>query len=196
VAAASSGRDASDKRQAILTAALALFAERGFHGTAVPLVAERAGVGAGTLYRYFESKEALVNALYCEWKSALAMALLDQFPIHEPARAQFAECWKRLCRFAVEHTTAFHFLELHHHAPYLDGSSLAMDERVLMAIRGFAEQGQRDQVLKDLPPELLMSMVYGAVVGIVRASEAGHLPVSLEDALRQVEPCVWEAIRR
>ena len=49
----------ADKREAILQAALELFAERGFHGTSVPSVAERAGVGAGTIYRHFESKEAL-----------------------------------------------------------------------------------------------------------------------------------------
>ncbi|MEA2752174.1 MAG: Bacterial regulatory protein tetR family, partial [Myxococcales bacterium] len=38
----------SDKREAILDAALTLFAERGFHGTSVPDIAQLAGVGAGT----------------------------------------------------------------------------------------------------------------------------------------------------
>ncbi|MGN6106845.1 MAG: helix-turn-helix domain-containing protein, partial [Kofleriaceae bacterium] len=64
--AASAGgrRVAGDKREAIIAAALELFVERGFFGTAVPEIAERAGVGAGTIYRYFESNEALVNAIY------------------------------------------------------------------------------------------------------------------------------------
>ena len=61
----------TDKRGAILEAALSLFVERGFHGTAVPALADRAGVGAGTIYRYFKNKEGLVNELYREWKSAL-----------------------------------------------------------------------------------------------------------------------------
>src|SRR5689334_15289154 len=60
--------DRGDKREAILAAALELFVERGFYGTAVPEIAERAGVGAGTIYRYFESKETLVNELYREQK--------------------------------------------------------------------------------------------------------------------------------
>lgn len=50
---------AADKREAILAAALDLFAERTFEGTPVPLIAERAGVATGTIYRYFESKETL-----------------------------------------------------------------------------------------------------------------------------------------
>ena len=57
-----------DKREAILQAALELFVERGFYGTAVPEIADRASVGAGTIYRYFESKEALVNAIYRQEK--------------------------------------------------------------------------------------------------------------------------------
>ena len=38
--------ESSPKKEAILAAALALFAERGFHGTAVPLIADKAKVGA------------------------------------------------------------------------------------------------------------------------------------------------------
>src|SRR5215468_3748459 len=71
----------TDKRDAIMTAALELFVERGFHGTAVPEIAERADVGAGTIYRYFESKEALVNELYRREKQALATRVLSQFPL-------------------------------------------------------------------------------------------------------------------
>ena len=70
----------ADKREAILDAALDLFAQRGFHGTAVPAVAERARVGAGTIYRYFASKEALVNAVYQRHKSAVADSIIGNFP--------------------------------------------------------------------------------------------------------------------
>lgn len=185
----------TEKRVAILDAALALFADRGFHGTAVPLVAERAGVGAGTLYRYFASKEALVNALYRHWKISLTTALLDGFPLEALPREQFAECWRRLSGFALAHPQAFVFLELHHHAPYLDAESRAADAAVLGPLRTFAEHAQRAGVLKDQPPELLMSLVFGAVVGIVRASLAGHLPIGSAEAFARAEALVWEAIR-
>ena len=42
------------REERILDAALSLFAERGFHGTSIPLVLERAGVGASALYRRFQ----------------------------------------------------------------------------------------------------------------------------------------------
>jgi AcrR family transcriptional regulator len=51
------------RRQTILKAALAVFAERGFAAARLDDVAVRAGVAKGTLYLYFHSKEALFEAL-------------------------------------------------------------------------------------------------------------------------------------
>src|SRR5437867_6288345 len=48
-----------DKRQRILAAATAVFAERDFHEVRVDEVAVRAGVGKGTLYLYFPTKDDL-----------------------------------------------------------------------------------------------------------------------------------------
>jgi AcrR family transcriptional regulator len=47
----------------ILDAALACFAEKGFAGTRMDDVAARAGISKGTIYLYFESKEAVFKAL-------------------------------------------------------------------------------------------------------------------------------------
>lgn len=50
---------ADDKRQRILAAATAVFAERDFHRVQVSDVATRAGVGKGTVYLYFPTKDHL-----------------------------------------------------------------------------------------------------------------------------------------
>lgn len=51
--------EAPRKRQAILEQAIRTFAELGFRGTDVQVIADRAAVGKGTVYRYFHSKEDL-----------------------------------------------------------------------------------------------------------------------------------------
>ncbi len=50
------------RREEILAAATREFAQRGFPGTDLQLVADRLGVGKGTVYRYFDSKESLFLA--------------------------------------------------------------------------------------------------------------------------------------
>lgn len=55
--------DAERNRLRILDAAAEVFAERGLHAS-LDEVADRAGVGVGTVYRRFADREALVNALF------------------------------------------------------------------------------------------------------------------------------------
>jgi len=52
------------KRQNILEAAAGVFAEQGFLGTRVADIAVAAGVGKGTVYEYFASKEELLFAVH------------------------------------------------------------------------------------------------------------------------------------
>jgi AcrR family transcriptional regulator len=52
--------------QEILDAALKVFAERGYAATRMEDIARRAGVTKGTIYLYFESKEAVFKALLAE----------------------------------------------------------------------------------------------------------------------------------
>lgn len=187
--------DRSEKRDAILEAALELFAERGFHGTAMPELAEKAGVGAGTIYRYFEGKEALVNVLYQENKRHLLHALVDGFPFTAPAREQFHALWERLFRFAIERPKALKFLELQHHAEYLDAESRVLEARSLDPALGFLELTQKSQITKDVPAPILISIVWGAFVRLVRASWEGKLELT-QSTIDQSEACCWEAIRR
>src|SRR4051812_29105035 len=105
----------ADKRQAILSAALELFAERTFEGTPVPLIAERAGVAAGTIYRYFDSKEALVNALYRRCKENLRDIVAGAIASGSTHEGRFRLMWRGQWRFAADEPRALAFLETQHH---------------------------------------------------------------------------------
>ncbi len=50
-------------REKILTAALEIFSSKGFHGATVDEIAELAGLGKGTVYRHFHSKQGLFSEL-------------------------------------------------------------------------------------------------------------------------------------
>src|SRR6187401_1367635 len=54
----------TDKREAILRAAIDVFAERGYFNAQVADVARAAGVAAGTVYLYFRSKDDLLVSIF------------------------------------------------------------------------------------------------------------------------------------
>jgi AcrR family transcriptional regulator len=127
-----------DKREDILEAALELFAERGFHGTSVALIAEKAQVGAGTIYRYFKSKEVLVNFLYQHWKREMSESILAGLDKGLAPRRLFHEIWSRMVAFSRKHPKELMFLEFHHHAPYLDDESRRLCNLLLGEFRQFS----------------------------------------------------------
>lgn len=187
--------DTRDKRDVLIEAAMRLFGERGFHGTAVPLIAEAASVGAGTIYRYFESKEQLVNAVFQTYKGRLLQAVLDDFPFAGPARAQFHAYWSRTMAFARSHREAMLFLELHHHGPYLDEQSRALEQNIRDLAASYLEAARAQQIVKDLPCELLIAIVHGAFTGLVKEAALGKIELTPE-TISAGEECCWHAIRR
>ena len=92
LSATRAGRPRSDaKREAILRGATAAFMEHGFGGTRMDAVAALAGVSKMTVYRYFESKEALFAGVIADMCSniiddSLAAVLVDR-PPEEALRA-------------------------------------------------------------------------------------------------------------
>jgi len=185
-----------DKRRLLLDAALKLFAERGFHGVAVPEVAAAAGVGTGTLYHYFDNKQELVNELYRDTKLKLRSHLLDglQDPdIEKPGAAEvwFFEIWRRLAIYAREWPAAFRFVEMQDHVEYLDAESRAIELSTLapmfmVATRVHAKVG-------GTRVDVVIALMFGAFVGLVKAARLNYLHLD-DAALDAAGHTVWRMI--
>lgn len=171
-----------DKRTAILQAALKVFAEGGVNGVPMPVLAEQAGVGTGTIYRYFDSKETLVNELFREEKQALHLSLYRDLDLSRPARELFDVIWQRMLAFTREAPHAYRFLELQDHRPYLDEASRTLEHDLLRSIlaqyRSLQQQGTFRQ---DVRPEVLMSLVWGAFVHLIKSERDGHITLDQAD---------------
>lgn len=70
---------AAERRASILAVAKVLFSDRGYHGVSVDEIARRLGVSPAVLYRHFDSKEALyeavLNEIACQRESYVEAAL-------------------------------------------------------------------------------------------------------------------------
>jgi AcrR family transcriptional regulator len=181
------------KRDVILDAALHCFVERGFHGTAIPEIAARAGIAAGTIYHYFPSKEALVNTLFRTWKGEIARRVLAAFPQGAPPREQFQVMWREMVAFATAYPAAFAFLELHHHTSYLDAESLSVDRNLKDFASAIVERAQAAGLLKPLAAPILMELVFGAFNGLMAAVYAGTISLT-PDVITGAEQACWDAV--
>ncbi len=184
-----------DTRESILEAALEVFSERGFHGASVPDVAQRAGVGVGSIYRHFTNKEGLGNALYVHWKTRYIEEVLGGLPTEGSWRVRFRGMWQGMVGFALKHPGVLEYLEFHHHSTYLDEASQELSTRMGAQFCELIEAGKADEVFVEAPVPLLLHMVYGSFIRLVRAGASGSLELTPE-LFALAEERAWVMIRR
>lgn len=182
-------------RRALHEAAIRVFAERGFHGVALPELARAAGIGAATVYRHYSSKEALVNAVIREKRLELAKAIWEDFDLEQPVRLGFHALWSRLCEQAQACTADIIFLELHHHDDYLEPATIkAMQASTFAPLVRLLERGQREGIVRQAKTELLITALSGLFIacfkaGLKKGQLVNRVPLSEGEAL------AWNAIR-
>ncbi len=174
-------RERQMRRQAMLAAALAVFAEKGFDGATVDEIAERAEFGKGTIYNYFpDGKDALFLALLDELVvGGLHRVIRDSFPdadeLSTPAGARTA--FHRLIRSLVEHhrdedDALLMFLKEGHRMAFDAGKSALLAEHfnaVFDALVVPIEAAIASGALRPMPARPVAHLLMGNVRGYLMA---------------------------
>ncbi|WP_175718361.1 TetR/AcrR family transcriptional regulator [Burkholderia anthina] len=89
-----------DKHDAILAAAARALAEDGASATTAR-IARLAGVAEGTVFTYFDTKDALLNALYVSLKAGMRDTMMAGYPEHAPAEQAMRHAWNGYVSWGV-----------------------------------------------------------------------------------------------
>ncbi|ANU16392.1 TetR family transcriptional regulator [Planococcus maritimus] len=182
------------KRDDVLGSALTLFAERGFDATTIPMIATDAKVGAGTIYRYFDNKEMLVNTLFQHYVTLFREALEKDYPVEADIREQFHHLFQGMIRFTNEHDHALYFIKTHTSAYFLDANSREQFSDLLMIFETFFEEGKKHNDIRQLPSKALIALIFGSFLQLYQLVRAGELEAT-EELLTGVEESCWDAVR-
>ena len=154
------------KRDAILRAAIDVFADRGYFNAQVADVARAAGVAAGTVYLYFRSKDDLLISIFergmrvaLDEGRALVAAIEDP---RERLR-QFARLHLR--RLGHDRNLAVVFqVELRQSTKFMERLSSTLLRDYLGLIRDAISDGQKEGVFRsEIKPTIAAKMLFGAL---------------------------------
>jgi TetR/AcrR family transcriptional regulator, repressor of fatR-cypB operon len=179
------------KREAILQAMLDVVAERGFHEAPMSLIAERSGASAGVIYHYFESKEAIIQALYERVRELKHAGLMEGYSPDMDAKEAFILLWTNWYNFYRKHPREMRFLHQYETAGFVcqPEEKSHPDKKTIEFQRRFRGQSNGG-VLNDLPSEVIQELTIGVVERLARQ------PRKLSPAtLRTVAEKVWEAVK-
>lgn len=187
-------RAVSDKSQRILDATLALVAEFGFQGATTDLIAKRAGVGAGTIFRYFESKDALLLALYRNLKLEMTAGIAAKVDLTLPIESILRQVWFLSLDSALEDRDRFLFLQQFYNSPFALVLSSELRQSMLAPLWGLFEQAIAARVVRPMPLHLMEIFYLEPVICLARRHFGEAL--DLDPQLRQAAfEASWRAIR-
>jgi len=182
-----------DKRTVILGATLELLSEHGFHGTPISLIAERAGVGAGTIYRYFQNKEELINELFTEIKRRVVKAMLADYREEGTYKERFKHLWKNLINYCISNPMEFHFVEQYRYAPFMKNTTREETYLILAPIMQFFIESKRANAMRDLPLFTIIALLYGPIVSLSKLHIDSNQTLTDEKIDQAAEAC-WDAV--
>jgi AcrR family transcriptional regulator len=143
-----------DKRNAILSAATKVFAERGL-GAPTSAISSAAGVAEGTLFTYFKTKDEMVNALYREIKLELADAMMSGFPRRASIRNRLQHVWDSYTGWGIANPMQQKVLQQLAVWSGLTEASKCAGTAPFLEIQKMAEAGVAEHVFQDLPLEFI-----------------------------------------
>ena len=186
-----------DKRDEIFRAALEVIAEHGFHAAPMAIIAQRAGVGAGTIYRYFESKEVLINELYHTIEKKIYPVLLEQYVPEKPLKERFEHLCTTLLQYFIDNPLDFSYLEQFHNSPF---GVIVRRERILGTgnsdlYRVLFDEAIAKQVMKELPLAVLYALTFGPLTFVARDHIHGFVHLDDELISRTIGAC-WDCLKR
>ena len=183
-----------DKRTLILECTLNLISEQGFHGTPISMIAQRAGIGAGTIYRYFANKEELINELFKDIKRDIIRAMLNNYREEGTYEERFMHLWKNMVYYFMEHPKEFQFIEQHRYAPYVSNLTREESFMILSPIMMFFIESKRAKAMKDLPLYTIIALLYGPIVSLLKQHIDNNQNLS-NDRINQAAEACWDAVK-
>lgn len=155
------------KKERILEAAEELFAEKGFEGTSVRDIAQKAEINLAMISYYFGSKEKLLESLIL-YRYSYSAGLLEE--LNQDTTLDPMEKMERVIEFYVDRVMSNHRF----HNIIGRQISLISDKKLqdlmvdiklqnLELVRRIIQEGQKRQIFQEVDIELTMSSIMGTI---------------------------------
>ncbi len=187
-------KDGPGTRQKLLRAALELFTGEGFLATTTPIIAQRAGVAEGTIYRHFSGKEQLLNEAFRgtqKWALGVVRELDGDRSLRAPDRLQ--RIARRFVETADRDPAAARMLLRQRDAKFLDQGSREAAREFRDALQQVVAAGKADGLVRPGPAELWTS-VWLVVLAFVIERVAAREWQAEQPQVGQAIEAAWSAI--
>ena len=185
-----------DKHTQILLTAEKILAERGLYGLSMKLLADTAGIAAGTTYRYFENKEALITELHRYIRQEIATRIFSDWSEQQSSQEKYNSLWRNAFDSVLENPQRLAVIEILCHLPSECSHKLKMfDGEELKPMEKLYQQGIDNGELKDWPIAVLITLSFDSAINLAKRVLRDQLEIS-DQLIDEVCQTSWTTITK
>ena len=165
----------NDKATQLIEASIDLFAKEGFWNTPTSRIAKHAGVGTGTLFNYFESKDGLIDAVYKQLKQEWMAHLLADYPQVGTLKERVEHIWFRHIDWGLRFSVRYSLMMQLKLSNLVSQEAQQSQEAELAFAYDMIVQGIASGELVDIAPAYLGEIFYAQLEAAVSYAAAQNL---------------------
>lgn len=189
-----------NKRDDVVQATLEIIAENGFHNAPTSLIAERANVGMGTIYRYFKNKDELIQAIYSERVEIAKEHALSDYDATKPLKERYIKLCQSFFDYMINNPLDYVFFEQYRNSPYglkeqveqIFGFVQGEGSRQYPMLQLFKE-GQELNVIRDMKLPLLVALTMSHIFTLAKHQVSGALEIE-DKEINQFFSASWDSV--
>lgn len=184
-----------NKQQDIRNATIAEVAAVGSTGVSVNKIAKRAGVSVGTIYRFYETKDDLLFAVYLDVKTDIHNAIMGATNAQQHTADKIHAMWFGLVEYAIKTPQDFLFVEMLAPEARVNSRDTTALEKMRSEILQQLEDGVANGTLVSASTKSIELMLAAPAISLAkRSSLLGTKPD--QEQLDEVFSLVWASISK
>ncbi|MCL4638958.1 MULTISPECIES: TetR/AcrR family transcriptional regulator [Olivibacter] len=185
----------SEKKQVILDNMLELIEEHGLLGVPMSMLSKKAGVAAGTIYHYFDSKDAIILELFDYVRDSISHEI---FRIKDRSMDNYSErfksIWINLFQYFVKYPKVLSFMEQFYSSPFQRIVQSTESQFYEDNFSSFFTSGMEAGFLKKYGIHIVSSVFMGGLIIAAKKQNNGYHNFT-ESELKAMASIMWDGLK-
>ncbi|MET0067424.1 MAG: TetR/AcrR family transcriptional regulator [Candidatus Thiodiazotropha sp.] len=178
----------------ILTAALDLFVERGFHNVSIHDVQKQANVSIGSIYNHFGGKEGVAKALYYHLMKEFEEMIGDVMAEKLSARERCNKIIWQLFEYTETRRNIVAYMLHAKHREFLPDEPPVCSSTPFKAMRNIVQEGMDAGEIRMGEPWVLAASVFGGAIRMIHLRLDGVIKKPLTRYYEELIDCTWQGL--
>jgi AcrR family transcriptional regulator len=178
----------------ILSAALDLFAGRGYHNVSIHDIQRKANVSIGSIYNHFGGKEGVARALYYHLLNEFEEMIADVIAKELTNVQRCNEIIKLLFEYTESRFSIIEFMLHARHREFLPDENPVCSAAPFRAMRDIVEWGMDNGEIRQGESWIITSSVFGSAIRMIHLRLDGLIDRPLPEFYDELIETVWQGL--